>query len=125
MELFKEIIPAILQHKPEVFDNPEAEKVYTPFMVNRALSYHIDCIFYANQINQYYQLDKSLQIDFLLNTIRANRRPFVPWAKIVKDEDLSAVKSYYGYSNRRALEALKILTEEQITLIKERINTGE
>lgn len=125
MDLFKEILPAILQHKPEVFDDPEAEKVYTPFIVNRALSYHADTVFHANQMNQLHQLGKRPQIDFYLNTIRVGRRPFVRWAKTVKIDDLEAVKTYYGYSDRRALEAMRILSDEQITEIKQRINTGE
>jgi hypothetical protein len=125
VELFKDIINGILYNKRELFKDPEAEKVYNPFIVNRALSYHKDTLFFANQINQLPHLDKSCQIIFFLNTIRASKRPFTKWSKPMKEGDLEAVKMYYGYSDKKALDALKLLTDEQLTEIKERINTGE
>jgi len=126
VELFKNILPAIFFNKKEVFDDPEAEKVYNPFMVNRALSYHSDIIFAANEMNQNWDiLDKSLQISYFLNTVRARKRPFVRWSKPIKEGDLEAIKQYYGYSTSRALEIMKLLSAEQITLIKERIKQGE
>jgi len=125
MELFKDIINGILYNKRDLFKDPEAIRVYNPFMVNRALSYHKDTIFFANQLNQLPHLDKYCQITFLLNTIRANKRPFAKWAKPMEEGDLEAVKMYYGYSDKRALEALKLLTDIQLTEIKTRIDTGE
>ena len=125
MDLFRDVIKGILSNNRDLFDDPEAEKTYTPFIVNRALSYYTDTIFHANQMNQMHQLDKHCQINYFLNTIGTTKRPFVPWAKSVKDGDLQAVKTYYGYSDQRALDALQILTDEQITAIKQKINTGE
>ena len=124
MDLFN-IINAVLDNKRAVFEDPEAERIYTPFMVNRALSYHQDTLYLANEMNKVYQLDKKPQIDFYLNTIRPKKRGYVKWAKPIKDGDLQAVKMYFGYSDRRATEALSILTDEQITDIKEKTNTGE
>lgn len=125
VDLFKDIIGGILWNKAKIFEDPEAQKAYLPFMVNRALSMHQDSLFYANEMNLYSQLDKKTQIDFYLNTIRPRKRPFVKWSKPIKVEDLDAVKTYYGYSDRRAMEAMKLLTEEQITFIKMRTDTGE
>ena len=126
MDLFKEIIPAILQKKVEVFsNNPEAEKSYIPFIVNRALSQHSDTILLANQMNMAHHVDKDLQISFYLNTVQARKRPFVRWTKPLKNEDLQAVMQYYGYSYRKAVDAIEILTTEQITDIKQRVFTGE
>jgi hypothetical protein len=34
------------------------------------------------------------------------------------------VKTYFGYSNSKAKEALRILTDEQIADIKTKIDTG-
>jgi hypothetical protein len=34
------------------------------------------------------------------------------------------VKEYFGYSNEKAKEALRILTDEQITLLKEKLEKG-
>ena len=124
MDLFN-VINAVLDNKRSFFEDPEAERQYTPFMVNRALSYHQDTLYLANEMNKLYQLDKKPQIDFYLNTVRAKKRSFVKWAKPIKEGDLQAVKMYFGYSDRRAAEALSILTDEQITSIKEETNTGE
>jgi len=125
MDLFKDVVNGILFNKKSVFDDPEAERIYSPFLVNRALSYHIDSLFYANQLNQLPQLDKRPQIDFLINTIRAQKRSFSKWAKPIREGDLKAVMQYYGYNSAKALQAMKILSEEQINIIKERTQTGE
>lgn len=125
MDLFKDVVNAILFNKPDVFKDPEAEHVYTPFLVNRSLSYHQDSLFYANQMNQMGQLDKHLQINYYLNTIRARRRSFCKWSKPPVESDLNAVMKYYGYNRAKALQAMRILTQEQITLIKEEVNIGE
>ncbi len=125
MDLFKDVLYGILNNKKETFEDPEAERVYVPFLINRALSYHQDTLFYANDMNLYNQLDKKPQIDYYLNSIRSKKRPFVKWAKPIKEGDLQAVKMYYGYSDSKAETALKLLTKEQLTLIKEKTNTGE
>ena len=68
------------------------EKDYIPFLVNRSLSYHSDCIMYANEMNRRHYLDKKLQNDFLLNTIRSKKRPFAKWVKSEKSGDIECVK---------------------------------
>ena len=120
-DLFKEIIPSILQTKKNVLDE---EKDYKAFLVNRALSYHMDCIMYANQMNLNSNLDGKLQYQYLLNTIRPMKRKFQPWQKTSAVKDLECVKEYFGYSDEKAKEALRILTDEQITLIKEKLDKG-
>ena len=123
-DLFKEVIPSILQTKKNVFQDEYDYKDYTPFVVNRALSYHMDCVLYANEMNLNPSLDKDLQYSYLLNTIRSMKRKFQPWQKASTDKDLECVKVYFGYSNEKAKEALRILTEEQIAEIKAKTNKG-
>lgn len=120
-DLFKEIIPSILQTKKDVLDN---EKDYKPYLVNRSISYHIDCILYANQMNMNHHLDGKLQYQYLLNTIRPMKRKFQPWQKTSAIKDIDFIKEYFGYSNDKAKEALHLLTDEQITLIKEQLEKG-
>ena len=120
-DLFKEIIPSILQTKKNVLDE---EKDYKPFLVNRSLSYHMDCIVYANQMNLNSNLDPKLQYQYLLNTVRPMKRRFEKWQKSASVKDLECVKEYFGYSNEKAKEALRILTDEQITLLKEKLEKG-
>ena len=123
-DLFKDIIPSILQTKKNVLQDEIDVKDYTPFVVNRALSYHMDCILYANEMNLYPEIDKDLQYQYLLNTIRSMKRKFQPWQKASADKDLECVKEYFGYSNQKAKEALRILNDEQIAEIKAKTNKG-
>jgi Bacteriophage clamp loader A subunit len=122
VDLFKELLPSILQTKEHILED---EKDYNAFMVNRALSYHPDCIMYANEMNFNFNLDSKPQYDYLINKVRAKKRPFVRWEKPTKDNDLLAVKMFFGYSDKKAKECLKILTDEQIMEIKTKTNIGD
>lgn len=124
-DLFKEVIPSILQTKKPFLLTEQDEREYSPFMVNRALSYHRDTALLANEMNKYPSLDKKLQADFLLNIVRASKRPYSKWHKKAKTSDLDVVKEYYGYSDAKATEALKILTDDQITYLKEQLYKGD
>ena len=121
-DLFKEIVPSILQTKKNVFDGDY--KDYKAFMVNRALSYHMDCVLYANEMNIRPGLDSDMQYQYLLNTIRSVKRKFQPWQKTEVLKDLECVKVYFGYSNEKAKDALRILTEDQIAEIRAKTNIG-
>lgn len=99
-------------------------KDYAPFLVNRSLSYHLDCVLYANELNLWPNIDKDIQYQYLLNSIRPMKRKFVPWQKADSDKNIECVKIYYGYSNAKAKEALRILTDEQIADIRKKIDTG-
>lgn len=98
-------------------------KEYPPFIINKCLSGHMDCIMQANEMNKYHFLDKDLQYNFYLNTLRKRKR-FSPWIRKEKVSDLDYVKRYYGYSNEKASQVMKILTPDQITYIKQRLETG-
>jgi hypothetical protein len=123
-DLFKEIIPSILQNKKSVINDDIDAKDYVPFVVNRALSYHMDCVLYANELNLHPEIEKDLQYQYLLNTIRPMKRKFQPWQKSEVDKNIDCVKTYFGYSNQKAKEALRILNDEQIAEIKRRTDKG-
>jgi len=120
-DLFKEIIPSILQTKKNVVDN---EKDYIPFVVNKALSFHYDCVLIANEMNKVPNTDGILQYHFLLNKVRGYKRPFQKWHKRETIEDLDAIKEYFNYSNDKAKEALTVLSNDQINEIKSKLNKG-
>jgi hypothetical protein len=106
---------------------PEDEldfKDYAPFIVNRSLSYHLDCVLYANDMNLHPGIDKDMQYQYFLNSIRPMKRGFQPWQKSKTDENIEFVKTYFGYSNAKAKEALRILTDEQIAEIKIKTEKG-
>jgi len=104
-------------------DLTEYTKDYPPFIINRCLSGHIDCVMYANEMNMYSSLDKDMQYSFYLNSLRKRKR-FSPWLRKDKVKDLECVKQYYGYSNEKASQALRILNKEQLDFIKQRLETG-
>ncbi len=104
-------------------DDQSVIKEYPPFIINKCLSGHIDCILFANEMNMNHHLDKDMQYSFYLNTLRKRKR-FSPWLRKDKVTDLECVKQYYGYSNEKASQALKILTKEQLTFIKKRLDIG-
>ena len=104
-------------------EDPAAIKDYPPYIVNRCLSGHLDCIMFANEMNRYPNLDKDMQYSFYLNTLRKKKR-FSPWLRKEKVTDLQSVKQYYGYSNEKASQALKILSRQQLEFIKQRLEVG-
>jgi hypothetical protein len=75
-------------------------------------------------MNRRHQLDKKLQNDFLLNTIRAKKRPFNKWIKPEKSDDIACIKSFYGFSDAKARDALRLLTDKQIQELKEKTDKG-
>ena len=104
-------------------EDPSVIKDYPPYIVNRCLSGHLDCIMFANEMNKYSFLDKDMQYTFYLNTLRKKKR-FSPWLRKDKVTDLQSVKQYYGYSNEKASQALKILSKQQLEYIKQRLEIG-
>lgn len=104
-------------------EDPEVVKKYPPFIVNKCLAGHIDTVLFANEMNRHHHLDKDMQYSFLLNSVRKRKR-FSPWLRKDKIEDLECVKSYYGYSNEKAQQALKILSPEQLNYIKKKLDLG-
>ena len=104
-------------------DDPECIKEYPSYIVNRCLSGHLDTILYANEMNMYPNLDKDMQYQFFLNSLRKRKR-FSPWLRKDKVDNLNIIKKYYGYSNEKALQALRLLTQQQLDYIKNRLETG-
>lgn len=104
-------------------EDPQLKKQYTPYIINKCLSGHLDSIMFSNEMNKYPQLDKDMQYLFFINTLRKKKR-FSPWIRKEIINDLECVKKYYGYNNEKASQALKILKKEQINWIKKRLDTG-
>ncbi|HCU99000.1 MAG TPA: DNA polymerase [Chloroflexi bacterium] len=104
-------------------DDPQLIKKYSPFIINKCMSGHLDTVMFANEMNLQSHLAKDLQYQFYLNSIRKKKR-FSPWLRKDKIKNLDVVKSYYGYSNEKAIQALKILSKEQLNYIKAKIDVG-
>lgn len=104
-------------------DPVRAEKDYNSYIINKGLSYFIDTVLYANEMNANHHLDEKLQNDYLINIIRPKKR-FAKWVKKLSEDDLEVVKLHYGYSNEKARQALSILSEDQLAQIKKKQNKG-
>jgi hypothetical protein len=122
MEL-KDWLNSINSTKENLMEDSSTIKEYSPYIINRCLSGYIDCVLFANEMNMNHSLDKDMQYSFYLNIIRKRKR-FSPWLRKDEIQDLEYVKKYYGYSNEKAYQALKILSREQINFIKQRLETG-
>jgi|TARA_R110000787_G_scaffold126211_1_gene237452 hypothetical protein len=116
-------VNAINYSKKDIMQTRDDEKAYSPYMVNRSLSYFQDTVVLANEMNKYHHLDSRLQFSFLINIVRKRKR-FSKWVKPELENDLESVKRYYGYSNEKARQVLSLLSPSQIKLIKEKVNKG-
>ena len=121
----KDYINAINYTKEPLLDTEDEQwvKKYPPYIVNKCIAPFPDSVMLVNEINQLHHLDKKLQFDFLINSLRPRKR-YAPWMKAKKLESLEYVKEFYGYNNEKAKAALDILNDEQISAIKERLNKG-
>lgn len=120
----KDWLNSINQTKKNLIDEiPDSEKTYNPFIINKCMSSYRDTILCANEMNINHHLDKKLQYDFYINIIRQKKR-YSPWLKKEQENDILLVKQYYGYSNEKAKNILKILNKEQLDYIKLKLNRG-
>jgi len=123
---FKFFLKSINTTKENVLfedSNGKIEEAYNSFIINKSLSHFPDTIMQANTMNQYFELDKKLQYDFLLNSIRKKKR-FSRWIKSNIEENVEVVKQYYTVGNEKAVEILSLLNDEQISTIKNELSEG-
>ena len=122
----KDYLNSINLNKKNLMDedsDPAWKSKYPAYIINKCMSHHMDTIVFANEMNRYPNLDKRLQYDFYIHTVRPKRR-FSPWAKKQQVKDLDLVKKYYGYSSEKANQALRILTPDQLNYIRQKLSKG-
>ena len=64
-------------------------------------------------MNQFSQVDKKMQFDYLSGAIRKRKR-FSKWLKNEMSDEFSIVKEYYGYNNTKTKEVMDLVTPEDI-----------
>jgi len=118
-------LKAINTSKEPLMDSEDnfIERDYVPFVVNRCLSFFPDTIIQVNEMNVHAGIDKKMQFDFLRGSIRKSNR-FSPWLKETLPDDIEAIKEYFNFSNKKAKEALGVLTQDQVELIKSKLSKG-
>ena len=124
MTELKDWLKSINQTKKNLIDiDPSLEKEYSPYVINHCLSGDVDSLMFSNEMNIFPNLDKKLQYDFYINSLRVRSR-FSTWLRKDVIKDLEYVKRYYQYNNEKAQQSLKILTSEQLNFIKSKFETG-
>ena len=114
-----DVLNAINFTKENIFETEDINKNYNSFIINRGLSYFPDTLFHANEMDKYSDIPKQWQFDYYMNVIHKKNR-FSKWAKPEgSTDDLECVKLYYNYSNEKAIQALSILTEDQLVVIRQ------
>ena len=121
----KDYLNSINFTKKDLMKSEDKEwiKKYPAFIINKILSGFQDTIMLVNEVNRNHFLDKDMQYQFLLNSIRSKKR-FSPFLRANKLKDIEVVKEFYGYSNEKAKSALDILTKDQLKLIKQKLYKG-
>lgn len=115
-------VHSITETKEDIFDGNESS--YNKFLINRGLSFNVDCILHVHEIDKYPELPDKVHYQFLLNSIDKKRR-YGKWIK--KDSlpaDVQLVKEAFGYSTEKALVALELLTDKQLLELKDTIRKG-
>ena len=119
-----DFINAINDTKKNLFEDPQAMKDYSSFMVNRGLSYFPDTVLYANEMNQYASIPPDWQFSFLINSIPRKKR-FSKWSKKdAETKSITLVKEYFGYSDEKAKDAVSVLSDAQLKIIEEKLQKG-
>ena len=119
----KDYLNSINFNKENLLEREGYGKHYPPYIINKCLSGFMDTVIYSNEMNRLHHASKHMQFSFFLNSIKSRKR-FSKWLKSSKMKNLDVVKQHFGYSNKRAQEALSILTKEKIDYIKERLYKG-
>ena len=121
----KEYLNAINFTKKDLMKSEDElwQKKYPAFIVNKLLSAFSDTVMFVNEMNRNHFLNKDMQFQFLLNSIRTKKR-YSPFLRASKLKEIECVKEYYGYSNDKAKAALDILTKDEIKIIKEKLYKG-
>ena len=124
MYQLKDYLYSINQSKKNILDDdPDAAKKYPAYVVNRCLSSFTDTVLYSNEMNKNSHLPPKMQYDFFINSVKPRKR-FSPWARKDSIDYLDVVKEYYGYNDDKALQALRILTKDQLDKISYLLRKG-
>ena len=122
-ELFNDFLPDFFNNKKNIMrSHPEAERDFLPWIINKAMSQHMDCVLHANEMNLASNLPKFAQYDYYIHAIRKGKR--YGWQKKHNIENLDLVMRHYNISEAKATVAMKLLSEEDIEYIKQANEQG-
>jgi hypothetical protein len=120
-QLFDFINDVSFKKERLIDQDPENEKHVGQFMMNRAFSYGLDTIFYANDMNKCQDIDNRMAYEYYYYALTPKKR-FNKWLKPDKMNYLEDIQNYYQLSYVKAVEVLRVLTESQILEIHNRLD---
>jgi hypothetical protein len=108
----------------------EIDGEYNHWRTNSTLSNFRESLFQSNEMNMNSHLSNELHYHYLFYSIRKSKR--FQSKKNKQDEAdkkaeetlISLIQEYYKYNIVKAKQALKVLTKEQISTIKEKLEKG-
>jgi hypothetical protein len=118
-----DFVKSVSQTKIDLMVDEVEEKAYQPFLINKALSYHQDSVFFTNEMNIRHGVDNRLQYVFFLNTLRKRQR-FSKWSKPYISKKLDVIKKHYQVSTKIAKEYVELLSVSQMKELKKTMNLG-
>ena len=118
-----DFVKSVSYDKKDIMVDDIEEKAYQPFLINKALSYHQDSVFFANEMNVRGSMDNRLQYLFYLNTLRKRQR-FSSWVKPYISKKLDVIKEYYQISTREAKEYVNLLSDKHLRELRNRMKIG-
>lgn len=119
----KDYLNSINLKQGDLTEDERAMAKYPAFVINKCMGGFIDTVMLANTMNGMAHMDKDLQYQFYLYSVRKSKR-FSPWQKKESNKDIDLVKQYYGYNYEKAEQVLRILTKEQLSIIKSKLDIG-
>ena len=96
-----------------VRDEGRGASEYAPYLMNKGLSQFPDTIMFANEMNLRCHMDKQMQYEFLLHSVRPRKR-MSKWAKKDEAELVQTIVDLFGCSVRKAEELRDILGEKTV-----------
>ena len=114
---------AICDKNNVIKDNPDLEKEYVPYVINKYFSWHQDCIADANEMNETPFLDKKMQFDYFINIIRKRKRRLM-WESEKVNNEVSSIKEYFKTSLSKAKYIHKLMGVDDMGVIRKRLFKG-
>ena len=105
-------------------EDPDCERFYEPYRINKFLSQNFDSILFVNEMNFWNHCDKKLQYEYFINSLRKRKRRAHKWLEPESFDDIECIKEYFNYSTRKAKDAFRILGHDDIEYIKDRLYKG-
>lgn len=113
-------------------DTPQEHK-YNAWRTNSSLSNFRETLFHANAMNIKYHLSSKMQYHYLFHSVRKQRR----YGKKKTEEDkkhekqyelyqqkIALIQEHYKYNVVKAKQALMLLTDKQLDIIKQKQEKG-